>query len=367
MKVTFPHMGTSHIAFKHLLQHLGHEVVPPPAPTNLTLDLGVKYAPEFACVPFKILLGTYLETLDKGADTILTSGGIGPCRAGLYAPLHEKILKDLGYNFEMIIFEPPLSNIRDFIGKIKYVVKAGGLSWSEFWHHLKTSWIKLCALDDIEILSHQVRPYEIEKGSTTRVFRQCLKLLDQADTREEIIEAKEQAIHKLKSVPQDPSRNPLKIGIIGEIYVVLEPFMNMDVEVTLGEMGVETHRSIYLTQWTRQNLIVNTEGSIYETAFPYLKRKIGGHGINSIGETILYARHGFDGVIQVAPFTCIPEIVAKSILPEVSRDKDIPVLYLTIDEQTGKAGVQTRLEAFVDLLQQKRLYGGLKHARVLGN
>ena len=64
--------------------------------------------------------------------------------------------------------------------------------------------------------------------------------------------------------------------------------------------------------------------------------------------------HGFDGVVQLAPFACRPVIVAKSIIPAVSKDYGIPVLTLFIDEQTGKAGVQTRLEAFVDLLEKRR-------------
>ena len=68
----------------------------------------------------------------------------------------------------------------------------------------------------------------------------------------------------------------------------------------------------------------------------------------------LYAKHGFDGVVQLAPFACIPEIVAKGILPTISQEYGIPVLTIFIDEQTGKAGVQTRLEAFVDLLQRRR-------------
>jgi predicted nucleotide-binding protein (sugar kinase/HSP70/actin superfamily) len=46
--------------------------------------------------------------------------------------------------------------------------------------------------------------------------------------------------------------------------------------------------------------------------------------------------------------------VAKAILPRVSRELGIPILTLFIDEQTGKAGVQTRLEAFVDLLEERR-------------
>jgi predicted nucleotide-binding protein (sugar kinase/HSP70/actin superfamily) len=96
------------------------------------------------------------------------------------------------------------------------------------------------------------------------------------------------------------------------------------------------------------------ERSIKKAARPYLPELVGGHGQNSIGETVLYAKKGFDGVVQLAPFTCIPEIVAKSIIPEVSKGLNIPVLTLMLDEQTGKAGTATRLEAFVDLLRMRR-------------
>ncbi len=63
---------------------------------------------------------------------------------------------------------------------------------------------------------------------------------------------------------------------------------------------------------------------------------------------------GYDGVIQLAPFSCIPVIVAKSLVSRLSKDYDIPVLTLFIDEHTGTAGVQTRLEAFVDMMEQRR-------------
>ena len=68
----------------------------------------------------------------------------------------------------------------------------------------------------------------------------------------------------------------------------------------------------------------------------------------------MFAERGFDGVIQLAPFSCIPEIVAKGILPQVSHDQEIPVMTIFLDEMMGKAGMQTRLEAFVDLLLQRR-------------
>ena len=92
----------------------------------------------------------------------------------------------------------------------------------------------------------------------------------------------------------------------------------------------------------RDNAGIKHGALIKEAAAEYMPEMIGGHGQDSIGHTILYAQEGFDGVIQLAPFTCIPEIVARSIMPAVSRDYDIPVLTFFLDEQTGVAGMRTR-------------------------
>ncbi|MFZ3173167.1 MAG: hypothetical protein WA118_14445 [Carboxydocellales bacterium] len=353
MKVTFPYMGTSHIAFKHLVNNLGHQALVPPPPSKRTLTYGTQHAPEFACIPFKVILGSYIEALELGAELIITSGGNGPCRAGIYGMLHERILKSLGYKFEMIVFESIFQEPFSFLKKVRRMLKTGGTSWLNFVKVYRESWAKLCALDEIEILANKVRPYEQNRGETTKVFKQCVEMIDLAQTRAEIAKAKSSTIQLMKGLPQDQSRKPLKIGIIGEIYVLLEPFINLDVERTLGEMGVYANRSIYLTDWTRENT-TSKKIDAKTAAQPYLAQLIGGHGINSVGETVLYAQEGYDGVIQLAPFTCIPEIVVKSLMPKISRELGIPVLTVFLDEQTGKAGLQTRLEAFVDLLEQKR-------------
>ena len=96
---------------------------------------------------------------------------------------------------------------------------------------------------------------------------------------------------------------------------------------------------------------------VKQAAQPYLNHKVGGHGLETIGETVLYAQNNYDGVIHLSPFTCMPEIIAKSILPQVSKDLNIPVLSITVDEHTGEAGVITRLEAFIDLLKRNHQKG----------
>jgi predicted nucleotide-binding protein (sugar kinase/HSP70/actin superfamily) len=50
----------------------------------------------------------------------------------------------------------------------------------------------------------------------------------------------------------------------------------------------------------------------------------------------------------------MPEIIAQSIMPQVQKDHDIPVLSIVLDEQMGRAGFVTRIEAFVDLMQRRR-------------
>lgn len=357
MKITFPHMGTSWIGFKSLIEGIGHEVVLPPPPTRRTLDLGTKYAPEFACLPFKVLLGTYLEAIELGADTIVSSGGVGPCRAGYYTQIQERILREqLGYDVRVITFEPLR---RNWVGTYQILRDLVQVNLREFLSLVWLTWQKLLALDAIERESHRVRPLELHTGATSRLVSKAFADIDKASTVRDVKDVTKDNLEKMKNIPKDPERQPLKVGVIGEIYVVLEPFVNLDVVETLGHMGVYVDRSIFLTDWTRENTILDAfrvegEMNIKDAARPYLPELVGGHGQNSIGETILYAKRGFDGVIQLAPFTCIPEIVAKSIIPKVSKDHNMPVLTLMLDEQTGKAGISTRLEAFVDLLAMRR-------------
>lgn len=354
MKISFAHIGAATLAMERLLKDLGHEVIAPLQPTARTFSLGAIHSPEFACIPFKILMGTYLESMERGADALLSAGGRGPCRAGYYGEIHVRILRELGYAPQMFFIWPPYKVPLDTYKKLNKL--RGRTSWIQLAQVIKKAWKMVMAIDDLELFSHRVRPLEREKGSTTKAFNKALGYIKEARTEQEIAEARDAGMLTLKKVPTVSERNILRVGIVGEIYVQIEPTANFFLEETLGEMGVECHRSIFLTNFVRHD-VFSRHGDLNakELAKPYLPEKIGGHGQNSIGDVVKFAAHGFDGVIQLAPFTCIPEIVAKSMMPHLSRELNIPVLTLFIDEQTGRGGIETRLEAFVDLMRQKRV------------
>ncbi|MHB8171427.1 MAG: CoA protein activase [Thermincolia bacterium] len=357
MKVTFPHMGNMYVCVKALLEEMGVEVVVPPQTSKRTISLGTRNSPEFACLPMKVNIGNFIEAHELGADTIVMAGGVGPCRFGYYAQVQREILKDLGYDYKMVVLEPPEKHISELLGNIRYVT--GNKSWFQVIMALRLAWYKARALDELELWVHRLRPREYKKGEAERVYRQAIRDIDQAKTCREVLGAATKAGREFGEIQADWTKKCLKIGLVGEIFVVLEPFANLNVEKHLGELGIEVERSIYLSEWINEHLFmgllrkVKNSKEAKKSARPYINHTVGGHGQDTIGHTVLYKQEGYDGVVQLAPFTCMPEIVAQSVLPKVSRDYDIPTLSLVVDEHAGEAGVMTRLEAFVDLLSRK--------------
>jgi predicted nucleotide-binding protein (sugar kinase/HSP70/actin superfamily) len=125
-------------------------------------------------------------------------------------------------------------------------------------------------------------------------------------------------------------------------------------------MGVEVNRSLYLSEWIIEHIIKGglkiRKKQLFQTeAEPYLKTPIGGHAQETLGHSVIYAKQHYDGIIQIYPLTCMPEIVADSILPQIRKDFNIPVMTLIVDEMTGEAGYMTRIDAFVDMLLRKNM------------
>ncbi len=356
MKLTYPHMGNLHIAIRALLEKLGIELLLPPPTTRKTVALGVRHAPEFACFPLKLNLGNFIEARELGADTILMAGGVGPCRFGYYAQIQRDILEDIGLPMEMIVLEPPAVDWGDFKSRIRRLV--GNRSWWDIIMAIRFAWFKACAVDAIEAEVLRLRPRVVQVQQLEHYSRQALDRVDAAADRRSMNLAVDEFARCARALPQrsDPL---LRVGLVGEIFTVLEPFANFNMERLLGLMGVEVNRSIYMSGWINEHLfggLLRSRGSehVIPLASPYLNSFVGGHGRETVGATVNYARQDYDGVVQVAPFTCMPEIVAHSILPSVSRDWQIPTLTFYLDEQSGEGGIMTRLEAFVDLMAARR-------------
>jgi len=358
MKLTVPNVGHMDIFLGAMARTVGPEFIFPPKTSQRTLHLGMKYSPPSTCLPFKFILGNFIEALERGADTIAMVSDHGPCRVGMYDIVIQQILRDLGFEFTWIAMDDTRlwSN---YFQRFNQERRDWGASlWKTLWA-LRFSWGKLRLCERIERIVHKVRPLEIKRGETTRVETDCLRLIDKASNFKELKEANQQCLEKLDRIEKDPTQKPLRILITGEGYMVINPHANQEIERRLGEMGVEVTRTVWVTHKITHALHLDflnprSKRKAIKASRPYLRHNIGGECNSSIGYPILYKRDGYEAAIQVLPLGCMLEAVAKNILVRVSREHNIPILTFALDENLSETMVTTRLSAFVDLLQSRR-------------
>jgi predicted nucleotide-binding protein (sugar kinase/HSP70/actin superfamily) len=352
-------MGNAYIPLKTFFEQLNVSVVVPPKCSKKTLELGVKYSPEFACLPLKINIGNFIEALEIGADTIVMAGGIGPCRFGYYGEVQREILTNLGYKFDMIILEPPKGHFLEVVGKFMSLINKSENTIRDLINAGKLAWQKAILLDELEKMACETRPIQVENNCTDDVYRSAVNLIEHAWTEDDIINVDKKIRQMFSEISCKKRAATTKIAIVGEIYTVLEPFVNQNIEIELGKLGAVVHRSIYITDWVKENLFPSflkpkNHKEILKLAKPYINCFVGGHGQETVAQTIKYSKEGYQGIIHLLPFTCMPEIVAKSVLPHISRNNEIPVMTLVLDEHSAETGLKTRLEAFIDMINYKQ-------------
>lgn len=359
-------MGNAWIVVQTLFESLNVEVVVPPFNSKHTLNLGTRLSPESACLPLKLNLGNYIEAAESGADTIVITGGIGPCRFGYYGEMERLILRNAGYYYDLVTLEPPDGSVLGLLKRIRYLAGTKN-SWLKILKAMRFAFFKSVALDRIEDYIHSARPRLPNKSETEKLYEDAKHRIAQTMTVkgvqdivrwvEDTIRERQTEVDLLKLEGQ----KPLRIGVIGEIYTILDPYTSVGLEQELGRLGVEVDRSIYLSGWVGNHVFQGLNAgyrsikSYPAYAKPFLPHFVGGHGQETVGAAVKFAQEGFDGIIQIFPLSCMPEIVAGSILPKIQDAYKVPIMSLIVDEHTGQAGIQTRLEAFVDLLERTRL------------
>jgi hypothetical protein len=142
----------------------------------------------------------------------------------------------------------------------------------------------------------------------------------------------------------DVSAGNLVIAIVGHPYNLYDPFVNHNLLARLARMGTRILVPEQLGPWPAAD---------YWT-FEY----------ELVGATLLaLAREEVAGLVAVIPFGCGPDGVMIEEVQRLAAEARVPLLILTLDEHAGEAGLLTRIEAFVDMLNWRRDDRGTNHAR----
>lgn len=357
-KISFPHMGTISYAWASALRIIGCEPHIEPYTSKKALSLGTKHAPEAICLPYKLILGNFIEAIEGGADYVAMITSPGCCRLGEYGKCIENALTDLGYETKYLELQ-----LYDGIKGIYNFLKAasGKNNPVLFLRAILVAILKVFELDRLESLLSYYRAREIKQGDAEKHYKKALKIIDENDTVFGLKKARKQVIEEMKKVEINPKREVLHVDITGEIYVVNDEFSNQGIEKELGRMGVEVRRSLTVSSFLKDAIIpkIFRKGETHlhraeRLAKPYLMRDIGGDALECVSDVAYADERGIDGIIHLSPFTCMPEIMSQNIFPAMRENCEIPILPLILDEQTGRAGYITRIEAFVDLMRRRK-------------
>lgn len=343
-----PQIGDYHIIAEILLQRcLHYKTMRCPPMTKRTLEIGSRHSPDMICTPFKTTLGNFIEAAERGAN-VFVMPGVG-CRLGFYDILQKQVLDDLGYDCEMI-------TLFDYIPTVKRLYTSlheinPDLTQEKF-NDIFELIVKITV--DMDNLADFIRrniAFEVNKGEYEKYYQAYLQAVKDAQNAAEAESIGMEYKAKIEAVAVNKPEKPIRIGIIGEIYIVVEPFSNCNIEKWLAEHGVEIIRSFDLSQMATAIFTVNEQ---IENSGGYVHYNIGSTANDAISQAYQMIQDGIDGIIHVKPSSCSPEITAMTILQNISRDYDVPFMYMTFDTETSEAGVHTRLEAFHDMITMKK-------------
>lgn len=134
-------------------------------------------------------------------------------------------------------------------------------------------------------------------------------------------------------------REGMKVLIAAHSYVAEDPYMGKTVADYLLRSGVIPLRAD----------LTDREGALKRSRelSPTCKWEISREILGGIAQH----RNDVDGIILLSAFPCGPDAMVNELIAR--RVKGVPMLNLVLDSQSGTAGVETRLESFIDIIRFK--------------
>ncbi len=133
------------------------------------------------------------------------------------------------------------------------------------------------------------------------------------------------------------------IAILGHGYNIYDEYLSMDMIKKLRCNGF----NVITPDMVENDLIDKYSTRLRKKIFWTLGKKIMG----SLYEFI--ENNKVDGIIYIASFGCGPDSLIGHLAEGFIRKNDVPFMLITVDEHTGEAGINTRLEAFLDMLKRR--------------
>ena len=292
--------------WKTFYENLGFKIILSPETNKSILDLGVKTCVDEACLPVKVFHG-HVEYLKDKVDF-------------LFIPRHTS----LSYG-EFTC--PKLCGLPEMI--INSITKLPKVIKPDFNLHGKN-------INIDKTIKEMIEPLNINIKQARLAFFNGLEQI---------------RIHKEKVFKEFHFKyHSKRLLVLSHPYTLYDSYINMNLLKKLENMGY-----LVITIDNIEDIKINYyAGKLPKKMFWTFGRQLIGSGLYGIAEK---EKIGIDGIIYLSSFACgLDSIIADYIERQIRRRNNIPFIQLIIDEHTGEAGLNTRIEAFTEMMERRKLY-----------
>lgn len=275
-------------------------------------EKGMKATVDEACLPIKLFAGQ-IEELHSRCDRILIARIMKDCNGMFLCPkllgLPELYMKSAGSQ-KLLVSEPMYFNSRSRLKRAMWhISRSLGIDRRDFERNFKRAY---------------ERQLQIALGKTKAHVEAAWEFTPQLPAKGEIV------------LP-----NTKEVFLAGHCYNVYDKFSNGHIMRKLDELGV----GVITEKSFSQREKAEGMNSVKLIKTPYWE------SVERILGAVIYARNHVDGIVYLSSFSCGQDSIIIELLRE--HTEGIPLLVLKLDEHQASAGVDTRLEAFSDMLQRR--------------
>lgn len=302
------------IAWQAFFEHLGLEVVLDAPSDRLTLETGDHLSVDECCLASKLFLGHVLALVERGVDAVFVPSIMGYGRFETFCTKFQA-LPDLTVN----AFAVAGKRVRVVSVRID---ERGDESEEQAFIGLG-------------------QRFGASRKEARRAWRAAVaaqRAYDGAMAHEQ--EALVKSIAKLPEADR-----PLTILVAAHPYVSHDPFVGGVVEDALREQGACV---LFADETDRARSLKRSYDFSHSIPWMVNRELIG---------SILALHEVIDGIVLMSAYPCGPDSMCDDAIERCIKGK--PILTLTVDAQAGTAGVETRVESFVDILSYQKKGGYL--------
>ena len=160
------------------------------------------------------------------------------------------------------------------------------------------------------------------------------------------------AVRKMLSLEKRNTQNSmghsnegrLRLGVVGHPYILYDSYLSMNLLDKLASLAVD-----YTTSAEVPSQIIDSELKPEIDLYWIYERELVGTASFFVNST------NFDGILHCVSFGCGPGSVMMEIIQrKIIGGRDFPFFTLIMDENTGEAGLLTRLETFCDIVKMRK-------------